>query len=314
MINTPICSLLGIRYPVLQGGMAWVSEARLAAAVSNAGGLGVIAAGSMPPELLRREIALCKTLTEKPFGVNVMMMSPYAPAVAQLCADERVAVVTTGAGNPAPYIPRWKDAGIKVVPVIPSAALARRMERAGADAVVAEGCEAGGHIGELTTMCLVPQVCDAVSIPVIAGGGVADSRGFAAAIALGAVGVQMGTAFLCAEECRIHANYKQAVLHAKDTSTAVTGRSVGHPARCLRSRFVRRLEELERDGVSAEELENAMLGSLRRAARDGDGITGCFMAGQCAGLVRALRPAADIIQELMRQSAQRLQQLGIVTE
>ncbi len=298
MIKTRLTELLGIEYPIIQGGMAWVAEASLAAAVSNAGGLGLIAGGSAPADVIRAEIRRARELTDRPFGVNIMLMSPFADELAQLMIDERVPVVTTGAGSPGKYIEGWKAAGIKILPVVPSSALALRMQRMGADAVVAEGCEAGGHIGDMTTMALVPQVRDAVHIPVVAAGGIADGRGLAAAFMLGADGVQCGTCFLAAAECAIHENFKQMVVSAKDTDTVVTGRSHGHPIRSLKNRMTRRYTELEKNGAQFEELEELTLGALRIAVKEGEKDTGSFMAGQCAGLVREIRPAREIILSL----------------
>lgn len=303
MIRTPLCSLLGIEYPILQGGMAWVADASLAAAVSNGGGLGLISAMNASPDWLREEIHKAKTLTEKPFGVNIMLMSPYADEVAGLIEEEGVPVVTTGAGNPSKYMEAWNTAGIRVLPVVPSTAIARRVERAGAVAVIAEGCESGGHIGELTTMTLVPQVCDAVKIPVIAAGGIGDGRGVAAALMLGAAGVQVGTRFLVAQECNIHPNYKNKVLQAKDIDTMATGRRLGHPVRALKTSFTREFAKKEYDAsVSNEELERFGAGALRLAAVAGDEKNGCFMAGQIAALVSREQPAAAIIREMFAQA------------
>lgn len=302
MTRTSICKLLNIEFPMIQGGMAWVADANLAAAVSNGGGLGLIAAGAMPPELLRAEIHKARSLTDKPFGVNIMLMSPYVEAVAELVREEKVAVVTTGAGSPGKYIEGWKEAGIKVIPVVASVAYARRMEALGADAVVAEGTEAGGHIGETTTMVLVPQVVDAVSIPVIAAGGMADGRGVAAAFMLGASGVQVGTRFLACDECTIHPNYKQLVVKARDIDTMVTGRSGGHPVRCLKNKLARKMTELEKQGATFEQMEEISVGSLRRAVQDGNLDEGSFMAGQSAGLVTKVQPAAEIIREMFNEA------------
>lgn len=298
-MKTKITELLGIQYPILQGGMAWVATASLAAAVSNAGGCGLIAGGAAPVDVIRSEIRRAKELTDKPFGVNIMLMNPTAPDLVQLCIDEKIAVVTTGAGNPGQYVAPLKAAGIKVIPVVPSAALAKRMERAGADAVVAEGMESGGHIGELTTMALVPQVVDAVSIPVIAAGGIADGRGVAAAFLLGAEGVQVGTRFLTAKECDISPVYKQMVVDAKDTGTCVTGRCTGHPCRGLKNKFARELIAREKEGIDPEEFERLSAGSLRLAVKEGDTERGSFMCGQIAGLVQKEEPAADIILDMM---------------
>lgn len=295
-METRITSLLGIEYPIFQGGMAHVATAELAAAVSEAGGLGIIAAGAMPAEALKKEIDKARSLTSKPFGVNVMMMSPYADEVMQLLIKEKPAAVTTGAGNPAKYIPALKEAGIKVMPVVASVAVAVKMERAGADAIVAEGTESGGHIGELTTMVLVPQVCDAVSIPVVAAGGIADARGRRAAFALGAEGIQVGTRFICSTECIAHENYKNAVLAAKDRDAVVTGRSGGAPVRALKNKLTREYERLEKEGAPREEIEKLAAGGLRRAFADGDAQLGSMMAGQSAAMVKKIEPCADIIR------------------
>ncbi len=301
-MKTRITELLGCKYPIIQGGMAWVAESSLAAAVSNAGGIGLIAGGAAPIDYLREQIRRTKSLTDKPFGVNIMLMSPNATELAQLVIDEGVPVVTTGAGNPGKFMEAWKAAGIKVIPVIPSVALAKRMERAGADAVVAEGTESGGHIGEITTMCLVPQVVDAVSIPVIAAGGIADGRGIAASFMLGAEGVQVGTRFLAAEECVIHENYKRLVVEAKDTDSIVTGRFTGHPCRGVKTRFAKSLLTFEREGGSPEEFENITLGSLRKAAVDGNIDEGSFLCGAIAGIVNKIEPAKDMIEEMFSQA------------
>lgn len=277
-METKITELLGIKYPIIQGGMAWVAEYHLAAAVSEAGGLGIIGAGGAPASFVREQIQKVKEITNKPFGVNIMLMNPEADQIAQVVVDEGVKVVTTGAGNPGKYMAMWKEAGIKVIPVVASAALAKMMERAGADVVVAEGMESGGHIGEATTMTLVPQVVDAVSIPVIAAGGIADGRGFAAAMMLGAQAVQMGTRFIVARESIVHDNYKQKVIAAKDIDTAVTGRSTGHPIRCIRNKTTREYLKLEKEGASFEELEKLTLGGLRKAVVEGDVIEGSVMA------------------------------------
>lgn len=306
MNNNRICKLLKTKFPLIQGGMAWVADASLAAAVSNGGGLGLIAGGSMPPDLLRDQIRKARELTDKPFGVNIMLMSPFAADLAQVVIEEKVDVVTTGAGSPGKFIDGWKAAGIVVIPVVASVAYAKRMENLGADAVVAEGTEAGGHIGDLTTMVLVPQIVDAVSIPVIAAGGIADGRGVAAAMMLGAEGVQVGTRFLVSDECNIHEYYKQLVLKARDIDTQVTGRSGGHPVRTLKNKLSRKLLELEKNGATFEELESITVGSLRKAVQDGDKDEGSFMAGQSAGLVRSCQPAAEIIEELFNQAAKLL--------
>lgn len=301
-MRTRVTELLGIEQPIIQGAMAWIADARLAAAVSNAGGLGIIACGSAPLEWVREQIELCRSLTDKPFGVNIMLMNPEAPQLAELLAELRVPVITTGAGNPGNYIERWKEAGAKVVPVVASAALARRMERCGADAVIAEGCEAGGHIGELTTMALTPAVCEAVSIPVIAAGGVADGRGMVAAFALGAEGVQIGTRFLTAHECGIHDAYKQKVIAAKDSDTIVTGRDNGHPVRQLKNKFSRGIRKMEADReTSLEDIEEALAGSLHRAVT-GDVDGGSLMSGQVACLVKDEKSAQEIVDDLMNEA------------
>ena len=301
-MKTAITELLGIEYPILQGGMAWIAEHNLAAAVSNAGGLGIIAAGNAPYEYVKEEIRKTKELTDKPFGVNIMLLSPSAEDIARLVVEEKVPVVTTGAGNPGPYMKAWKEAGIKVIPVVASVALARMMEKGGAAAVIAEGCESGGHIGEATTMTLVPQVVDAVNIPVIAAGGVCDGRGFAAAMMLGADAVQMGTRFLVSSECSVHENYKNRVLGAKDIDSVVTGRSTGHPVRGLRNTMTREYLKLEKEGKSFEELEKLTLGALRKAVQDGDVQTGTVMAGQIAGLVKKEQTCAEMVEEIMTEA------------
>lgn len=301
-MKTRVTELLGIEQPIIQGAMAWIADARLAAAVSNVGGLGIIACGSAPLSWVREQVELARTLTDKPFGVNIMLMNPEAPQLAELLAELRVPVITTGAGNPGNYIDRWKEAGAKVVPVVASSALAKRMERCGADAVIAEGCEAGGHIGELTTMALTPAVCDAVSIPVIAAGGVADGRGLVAAFALGAEAVQIGTRFLTAYECGIHEAYKQKVLAAKDSDTIVTGRDNGHPVRQLKNKFSRGIRKMEADTqVSADEVEAALAGSLHRAV-EGDVDNGSLMSGQVACLIGDEKSAQEIVDDLMREA------------
>ena len=302
-MKTKITELLGCQYPVIQGGMAWVAEHTLASAVSNAGGVGLIAGGSAPIDYLREQIRKCKEETEKPFGVNIMLMSPNADDLAQLVIDEGVKVVTTGAGNPAKYIPAWKEAGVKVIPVIPSVALAKRMERVGADAVVAEGTESGGHIGENTTMCLVPQVVDALEIPVIAAGGIADGRGVAASFMLGAEGVQIGTRFLASEECQIHQTFKDLILKAKDTDSIVTGRYTGHPCRNIKTKFSRKLANGEKDGsLTPDEFEEITLGSLRKAVQDGNIEEGSFLCGAIAGMINDIKPCEAIIREIMVQA------------
>ena len=301
-MKTEVTKLLGIEYPIIQGGMAWVAECHLASAVSNAGGLGLIGAANAPADWVRDQVRKMKELTEKPFGVNIMLMSPYADEVAKVMVEEKVPVVTTGAGNPEKYLKMWKDAGIKVIPVVASVAMAKRMERAGADALVAEGCEAGGHIGETTTMVLVPQIADAVRIPVIAAGGIADGRGFAAAMMLGADAVQMGTRFLVAAECTVHENYKKKVIAAKDIDSEVTGRAKGHPVRQIRNKLTREYLQMEKDGASLEEMEKLTLGSLRKAVVEGDVVTGTLMAGQIAGMVSKEQTCAEMLAEIMDQA------------
>ena len=295
-----ICKLLNIKYPILQGGMAWIGTAELAAAVSNAGGLGIIGAGHLPPDLLREEIRKTKANTDKPFGVNIMLMSPFVREVMQVVIEERVPVVTTGAGNPGEYIPALKEIGTKIIPVVASVALAKRLVRTGVDAVIAEGMESGGHIGEITTMALLPQIVDAVDVPVIAAGGIADSRGVVAAFALGASAVQIGSRFVVANECIAHENYKQAVLKAKDRSTVVTGVATGHPVRVIANKLSREYLEKEKSGVSAEELEELGAGTLQLAARKGDTEKGSVMIGQISGMINACQSVEEIIQEIIQ--------------
>ena len=307
MIHTDVCDRIGIEYPIFQGGMAWVSEHVLAAAVSNAGGLGIISAMNAPGEYLRKEIRACREMTDRPFGVNVMLMSPHAPEVAKVILEEKVPVVTTGAGLPGVYMKEWVPAGIKVVPVVPSVAIAKRVAREGATAVIAEGCESGGHVGELTTMALVPQVVDAVDVPVLAAGGIADGRGIAASFMLGARGVQVGTRFLCATECQVHPNYKKKILAARDIDTVVTGKRLGHPVRCLKNPFARSFGQMEYDStITNEEIEAFGAGSLRKAAVEGDMENGSIMSGQIAALVKEEQPAAQIIREMFTQAEQLL--------
>lgn len=301
-MKTRVSELLHTKYPVIQGGMAWVAEYHLAAAVSNAGGLGLIGAASAPPEIVREQIREAKKLTDKPFGVNVMLLNPNAKEVAEIVVEEGVSVVTTGAGNPAKFMELWKNAGVTVIPVVASVAMAKMMERAGADAVVAEGMESGGHIGSQTTMTLVPQVADAVSIPVIAAGGIADGRGVAAAMMLGAEGVQMGTRFVAAEESIAHVNYKERIIKAKDIDSEVTGMSTGHPIRVLRNQMTREYLKLEKEGASFEELEHLTLGSLRLAVMEGDVVKGSLMAGQSAGMVKKIQSCKEILEELMEET------------
>ncbi|MBP3488762.1 MAG: enoyl-[acyl-carrier-protein] reductase FabK [Roseburia sp.] len=301
-MKTRVNELLGIKYPIIQGGMAWVAEYHLAAAVSNAGGLGIIGAGGAPAEFVREQIRKAKEVTNQPFGVNIMLMNPEADAIAKVIVDEGVKVVTTGAGNPAKYMEMWKAAGVKVIPVIASVAMAKMMERGGADAVVAEGMESGGHIGSTTTMALVPQVADAVSIPVIAAGGIADGRGVAAAFMLGAEGVQMGTRFVVAKESIVHSNYKERLIKARDIDSEVTGMSTGHPIRVLRNQMSRQYLKLEKEGAGLEELEQLTLGSLRKAVMEGDVVNGSVMAGQIAGLVKKEQTCQEIIDELVSET------------
>lgn len=306
-MKTRITELLNIEYPIIQGGMAWVAEHNLAAAVSNAGGLGLIGAASAPAEVVREEIRKCRELTDKPFGVNVMLLNPNAQEVAQVIVEEGVKVVTTGAGNPAKFMELWKNAGVKVIPVVASVAMAKLMERTGADAVVAEGMESGGHIGSTTTMALVPQVVDAVNVPVIAAGGIGDGRGFAASMMLGAEAVQIGTRFVVARESIVHANYKQQVVKAKDIDSTVTGMSTGHPVRSLRNKMTKEYLKLEKEGADFMELEKLTLGSLRKAVIDGDVVNGTLMAGQIAGLIKEEQTCNEIIQDIMRQAQALLQ-------
>ncbi len=303
-MKTEITELLGIEYPIFQGGMAWVAESTLASAVTNAGGLGLIAGGSAPIEYLRDQIRKTKAAVGgKPFGVNIMLMSPNAEDLAKLVIEEEVPVVTTGAGNPGKFMEAWKEAGIKVIPVVPSVALARRMERMGAAAVIAEGTESGGHIGENTTMCLVPQVVDAVDIPVIAAGGIADGRGIAASMMLGAQGVQLGTRFLASEECQIHQTYKELVIKAKDTDSIVTGRTTGHPCRNVKTKFSKKLVSGEKDGsLTPDKFEEITLGSLRKAVQDGNIEEGSFLCGAIAGMIKDIKPCKDIIKEMFDQA------------
>ena len=298
MRKTVLSQLLGIEFPIIQGGMAWISDAELAAAVSNAGGLGVIAGGNAPRDIVKQEIDKINTLTNRPYALNVMLLSPFADDIIDLAIEKKVPIVITGAGSPGKYIERLKEAQIKIIPVVPSVSLARRMESLGVDALIAEGTEAGGHIGELTTMTLVPQVVDAVKIPVVAAGGIADGRGAAAAFMLGADGIQVGTRFLVAHECNVHANYKEMVIDAKDTSAVVSGRPTGHPVRILKNKLYRQYCDLEKKGASVDELEAVGAGALKKAAVDGDVVYGSVMAGQVAGLVKKMQPAKEIVDEI----------------
>ncbi|MGE5485788.1 MAG: enoyl-[acyl-carrier-protein] reductase FabK [Ignavibacteriales bacterium] len=310
MIRTPVCDLLGLEYPVFQGGMAYLGTGELAGAVSEAGGLGIIGAGNAPAAWVKEQIERVRTKTAKPFGVNIMLLSPFVEDVLDLVTAERVPVVTTGAGNPGPFMEKLKGAGIKVIPVIPAVALAKRMERAGADAVIAEGMESGGHIGETTTMALVPQVVDAVSIPVVAAGGIADGRGFAAALALGAQAIQMGTRFVCASECVAHPAYKKALIEAGDRSTMVTGASTGHPVRSLKNRFSKEYERLEAGGAGPGELDELGIGRYRAACIEGDVTCGTVLAGQIAGMIADELPAAEIIRRVMEEAEKVIATLG----
>ena len=303
-MKTEITELLNIEYPIIQGGMAWVADYQLAAAVSNAGGLGLIGSGGAPASWVKDQIREVKKLTDKPFGVNIMLMNPEADEIAKVIVEEKVPVVTTGAGNPAKYIKEWKEAGVKVIPVVASCALAKMMERCGADAVVAEGTEAGGHIGEITTMSLVPQVVDAVNIPVIAAGGIADGRGFAAALMLGAKAVQMGTHFVATKECNVHENYKEKIIKAKDIDSKVTGRSTGHPVRVLRNQMSNEYIKKEQEGATLEELELLTLGGLRKAVVEGNVKEGSLMAGQIAGLVKKQYTCKELIEKVVTEGQQ----------
>lgn len=309
MEKNRVCELLKIEYPIFQGGMARIADASLAAAVSEAGGLGIIT-GAAPTEWVREEIRKAKKITDKPFGVNIMLMSENADEIADLVCEEGVKVVTTGAGSPGKYMAKWKENNIKVIPVVASVALAKRMEKSGADAIVAEGTESGGHIGQLTTMALVPQVADAVSIPVIAAGGIGDGRGVAAAFMLGAEGVQIGTRFLVAKECTVHQNYKDKVLKAKDIDTEVTGRSTGHPVRALKNKMSRTYMKLEKEGATADELEKIGTGALKKAAVDGDVENGAVMSGQIAGLVNKEQTAREIVEDLFQGANERFKLFG----
>lgn len=309
MINSAFAQMVGIKYPIIQGGMAWIADSSLAAAVSNAGGIGIIT-GNAPLEWVRDEIRKAKQMTDKPFGVNIMLLGETAEAVAKMVCEEGVKVVTTGAGNPGKYIDMWKQHGIKVIPVVASVALAKRMERAGVDAVIAEGCESGGHVGELTTMALVPQVVDAVNIPVIAAGGIGDGRGAAAAFMLGAAGIQVGTRFLVAHECTVHQNYKNKVLGAKDIDTQVTGRPTGHPVRVLRNKLTRQFQILEKEGAGLEKFEELGRGALSKAVREGDIDNGSVMAGQIAGLICKEQSCNEIIEEIFTEAETQLKNVS----
>ena len=304
MQKNELCRLLNIEFPILQGGMAWVATGELAAAVSFAGGLGIIGAGQSPADLIEREINKIQNLTDKPFGVNIMLLSPYAEDIIELVLDKEVPIVTTGAGNPGKYMDNFKRKGVKVIPVVASVALARRLEKQGVDAIIAEGMESGGHVGDITTMVLVPQVVQAVKVPVIAAGGIADGRGLAAALALGAKGVQMGTRFICAEECTVHQNYKDMVLKAKDRDTVITGRTTGHPVRIIKNKLSRLIDQMEAQGTSKEEIENMGVGRLRAVVKEGDTAMGSVMAGQSSAMVETIEPAGDIVRQVMAQACE----------
>lgn len=305
-MKTRLCEILNIKYPIFQGGMAWVATAELAAAVSEAGGLGMIGAGNAPGEVVEKEILKAKNMTDKPFGVNIMLLSPFVEEVVDVVCRHNIPVVTTGAGNPGKFMSKFKSVGTKVIPVVPSVALAKRMETLGADAIVVEGTEAGGHVGELTTMTLVPQIVDAVNIPVIAAGGIADGRGLLAAVSLGAEGVQIGTRFICSNECTAHANYKQRVLKAKDRDAIVTARVTGHPVRGLKNKLTREFIKLEKNGATAEEIEELGRGKLRTAVVEGDIENGSIMAGQIAGMVTKIQPCKEIIEEIIAEAEKQL--------
>ena len=313
MLRTSLCDLLGIKYPIVQGGMAWVGTAELAAAISNAGGLGVIGGGNAPPEEVAREIRLAKKLTDKPFGLNIpLAISEHADDIVSLCIEEGVKIVVIGAWRPGNHIARLKEAGLVVVPVIASVALAKRLERQGGDALIAEGMESGGHIGDVATMPLVPQVVDAVDVPVIAAGGIADGRGLVAALALGAQAIQMGTRFICTTECTVHENYKQAILKARDRSTITTGHSLGHPVRTLKNPMVHQFEELERRGISEAEIIEFGTGKLRLAAIEGDMTNGSVMAGQIAGMINDIVPVQELIERIVAEAEEIIGQLQAV--
>jgi len=302
MIRTVLCDLLGIEHPIVQGGMAWIATAELVAAVSEAGGLGVLGGGNAPPDFVRAQVRETRSRTRKPFGVNIAVFSPYADDVVQICMDEKVPVVATGAGNPGPWMAQLKEAGVKIMPVVASVALAKRLERMGADILVAEGTESGGHIGDVATLPLIPQIVDAVSVPVVAAGGIADGRGLAAALALGAAGIQMGTRFICAEECVAHPNYKQKIIQAGDRATITTGHSLGHPVRAIKNPMTRKFAAMEKEGISEEELIELGTGKLRLAAEEGDMAWGSVMAGQISGLIHDVLPAAEIIRRTVTEA------------
>jgi len=313
MFNTEICSLLNIEYPIIQGGMAWVATAELAASVSNAGGLGIIGCGNAPVEIVKEELKKVKSLTKKPYGVNVMLLSPFSDEIFDLLYEEKVPVITTGAGNPGKYISKFKEIGTKVIPVIPSVALAKRMEKVGADAIIVEGTEAGGHVGELTTMSLIPQIVDEVNIPVIAAGGIADGRGFLAALALGAKGVQIGTRFVCTSECIVHENYKHAIIKSSDRDAIVTGRSTGHPVRSLKNKFTKQFLELEKQNVNIQEIEKYGVGALKRAVISGDIEYGSIMAGQISGLIKDIKTCKEVILDIVNEASRVSKNLSELT-
>ena len=302
MIRTILCELLDIEHPIIQGGMAWISTAELVAAVSAGGGLGILGGGNAPPDYVRAQVRKTKTRTDKPFGVNIPIFSPHVDEIVQICIEEQVPVVATGAGSPGPWMARLKEAGIKIMPVVASVALAKRLERMGADVLVAEGTESGGHIGDMATLPLIPQIMDAVSVPVVAAGGIADGRGLAAALALGAVGAQMGTRFICAEECIAHPNYKQKIVRAGDRATITTGHSLGHPVRALRNPMTRKFKTMEKEGISEEQLIELGTGKLRLAVEKGDMTWGSIMAGQISGLIHDVLPAAEIIRRMVTEA------------
>jgi enoyl-[acyl-carrier protein] reductase II len=314
LLRTPLCDLLDILYPIFQGGMAWLGTSELVSAVSNAGGLGIVGSGNAPGSWVREQIRKTRERTDRPFGVNVMLLSPNVQEVIEVVLEERPKVVTFGAGNPAVHIPRFKEAGVRVIPVVASVALAKRLERAGADAFIAEGMESGGHIGEVTTMALVPQVVEAVDVPVVAAGGIANGRGLAAALALGAQGVQIGTRFVCAQECIAHPNYKKKIMEARDRSTVVSGTPTGHPVRCLENRLTRLFLERERAGATPEELEKLGEGKLYLAAILGDVENGSVMAGQSAALVKDIKPAKDIVEEIVREAEEVIKRLAALPQ
>jgi len=314
LLRTALCDLFGIEYPVIQGGMAWLATAELAAAVSEAGGLGIIGTGNAPPEFVEQQIIRTREMTSKPFGVNVVLLSPFATEVMEIVLRHKVSIVATGAGNPGIYVPRFKEAGIKVMPVVSSVALARRLERAGVDALVAEGIESGGHVGETTTMALVPQMVDAVKLPVVAAGGIADGRGMVAALALGAQGIQMGTRFICSQECVAHPKFKQKLVESRDRATVVTGLTTGHPIRCLENKLARKYQVLEKAGASVEELDKLGIGRLYAGVIEGDIEMGSLMAGQICGLINDIKPARQIIQDILAEAEAVIARLSAIPQ